>query len=441
MWFHSLSLSTKVSSRCAARSVWAELSDYARARNSTMILRHSHPPLAFYPAILLQPFVDDLPLTTQLRITNLFWTILWIYLVGTLFVLYPKAFSPWFLLVPASASFAMSLVGYNMHIPFGLLISFFFYLWYLSDQDPTNRWLRHGALLTLAGALTCIEYGLFVLFFLTLWFLKQWWQSSQKMAYTKRRLIDVSWLLLYLLILWPAGLLQLNLLRAYLHQAYIALFRLSAEASMFSSFWEMITIKWNASPLELALGLVVVGMMLARWRLLWRHGSGFVSMCVVLSTFYLQLNPVLAHRWYLFPIFATIYLFYLALLPHQFKALERYGQSLGLATGVAVLLFGIAFVAVEQQEATELQQLHTLLEQTPVSEVVVPLSVYACVKPYYPNLALRRVHDQSFATPALQDSLRYWQASRMLIVPREYSIALDTLRRTSTENYWIYYPQ
>jgi hypothetical protein len=131
----------------------AELSNYIREKQSTMFLRHEHSSVAFYPALALRPFVQHLPLHEQLRLANLAWILLWFTFLCVIFLRYPDTFSPWIILLPASASFAMSSAGYNMHIPFGLVVSAFLYCWFLYSLQPQKRGLKILTLFLLAATL------------------------------------------------------------------------------------------------------------------------------------------------------------------------------------------------------------------------------------------------------------------------------------------------
>lgn len=421
----------------------AELSRFARENNSTMFLRHQHPPLAYYPAALLHPLLQHLglPLHEQLRLTNLFWLLLWCTLLWRLMALHPPAWSPWTMLLPASASYAMAVVGYNMHITFGVMVAMFFYCWFLYEQSPATKGLKIAALFFLAASLVSVAYGLFLLFFLCVWVGIQFLRSSNKKQFLLQQVRNAGWLVLFLLILWPASVLSLSLPRSYIFQMYIALFRLPAQVSAFSSFWEMLMWKWNASIVELAIGAGLLVMVVYHWKTFWRYGSIAVSVGFIAAAIYLQTNPVLVLRWYLFPVFAIVFSVYIPVLFSAGILPQRWKTSLVAAAGTSALFFAIAFFAVHNPPNEQIVHIHTFLRERTGNTVVAPLSIYAQVQAYYPEKTFVRLHDTEFATDALADSVRTWRTRAAVLIPRSAATTLSIPPTDSTEQYLLFEQQ
>lgn len=415
------------------RASRSELSDFMRSQSSSMFHRHHHPPLAFYPAIALQHFTASLPLRWQLRLSNLFWLLLWVGVMAWLGWRWPEARSPFFVLLPASAAWAMAAVGYNMHIPFGLLTALFLLCWYLYDVHGHTA-LKRAAQLLLAGAFATVEYGIFLLGLLALWGVITFWKTGEKKRFLRSALASAGWVLLFFALLWPAGVYALGLAKSWVFQAYIALFRLSAEPVVFRGWWELLIDKWNANPLELLLLFILLGATLWRWRAALRHGSLFVASGFILALFYLQLNPALVYRWYLFPAFAVgfVFLGHVIMAERGEGSLPRRSSAkrdeagkgerrsgfvpLSFATA-AIALFLTAWALVPEPDYSDLKDIHRLLREVKPKAVLIPRSLLPPLKPYLPETDIRSHHDVAFPEMALADSIPLWRQGALVIVP------------------------
>lgn len=431
------------------RAVRSELSDFIRSQNSTMFHRHQHPPLAFYPAIALQPFTTGLPLQWQLRLANLFWLLLWAAVLAWLGWRWPEARTLFFVLLPASAAWAMAVVGYNMHIPFGLLAALFLLCWYLYDKHGATA-LKRAAQLLLAGAFATVEYGIFLLGLLALWGAIAFWKSGDKKRFFRDALASAGWVLLFFVLLWPAGLLALGLAKSWVFQAYIALFRLSAEPVVFHGWWELLLDKWNANPVELLLLFVLLAATLWRWRALLRHGSLFVASGFILALLYLQLNPALVYRWYLFPAFAVAFVFlgHVVMVERGKGKGERGEEKERRTAGVvplgfsatAIVLFLAAWALVPEPDYSELKDIHRLLRETRPKAVVIPRSLLPPLRPYLPETDITSHHDVAFPDMALGDSITQWRQRALVITP--VGVDADTLAADGTiGNYRYFLPR
>ena len=407
----------------------ARLSDYIRSAGSTMFYRHYHPPLAFYPAIALKSVTGGLPLHWQLRLANLFWLAVWIAALALLGWRYRELRSPALLLLPASAAWAMAVVGYNMHLPFGLLASLFFLCWYLYEEHG-HTGLKRAAQFFLATSFATVEYGMFVFAFIVLWGLIAFFRSKEKRRFLRDAAATAGWVLLFLLLLWPAGVLGLGLLKSWTFVIYVALFRLGGEPGAFAGWWTLIVEKWNANPFELLLLLVLLGAVLLRWRRLLSRGSLFAASGFVLALLYLQINPALVYRWYLFPAFSVGFvLFGYDVMERREEKGER-GESwrkavLPAVTVLSVLLFLAAWWVVPEPDYTELRRINTLVTTVKPRVLVTPRSLLPQLRPYLPDAEIVSYHDVAYPERALADSIPLWRARGLVIVP-----ASDSLRVT-----------
>ena len=455
----------------------SRLSDYIRSAGSTMFHRHYHPPLAFYPPILLAPLTASLPLQWQLRLAHLFWLLLWTGALALLGWRYAEARTPAIILVPASGAWAMAVVGYNMHLPFGLLASLFFLCWYLYEEHG-HAGLRRAALLFLAATLATVEYGMFVLFFILIHGALAFWKSGEKTLFLRRALSSAGWVLLFLMLLWPAGMFGLNLLKSWTFVIYIALFRLGGEPAAFAGWWTLLIEKWNANPLELLLLLALLGATLYRWRLLLVRGSLFTATGLLLALLYLQVNPALVYRWYLFPAFAVGFLLlgHVVLVrenrdssrtrdigdhgdeSHGDVSVERNGERgraimrtpaphaavTGRRTlvfaGVGVLMFVAAWWLVPEPDYSSLKELHRVVNAARPTSLFIPRSALPQLRHYHPGAAISSYHDTAYPEMSLADSLPRWRARGFVLIPR--SIDSSGLRPDGhTTEFWYFLPR
>ncbi|MGB5075206.1 MAG: hypothetical protein WBQ23_13805 [Bacteroidota bacterium] len=458
----------------------ARLSDYIRSSGSTMFYRHHHPPLAFYPAIALRPFVHSLPLQWQLRLANLFWLLVWTIALGLIGWRYAEARTPAIILVPASAAWAMAVVGYNMHLPFGLLASLFFFCWYLYEVHG-HTGLRRAAQFLLAACFATVEYGMFLLFFILLWGLIAFWKSREKKLFLRSALISAGWVLLFFAILWPAGVFGLKLLKSWAFVMYIALFRLGAEPVAFTGWWELLIGKWNSNPLELLLLILLLFSVLIRWRELLRRGSLFAASGFILALLYLQINPTLVYRWYLFPAFAVGFMLFGSVVGREKREkreekgeeeaeageeeLYRRGaqrraegfimkegdsgysrtSAVGWTAGpvrpgvfgaswervrststgralfaacVGIILFLAAIKLVPEPDYSELKQLHQIIEQVNPTYLTVARGLQPQLRPYLPEARFITYHDVAFPGMSLPDSIPLWRSRGFVLIPK-----------------------
>lgn len=417
----------------------AELSRAARERNATIFLRHYHPPLAYYMATAIQSIGLDMTLHDRLRLAGLGWMVLWITAFCALFVVWPSARSLWIIILPASTSYGMAVVGFNMHIVFGLMASSFFYFWFEYSQTPEaerSPAMRRVVLFFMAAALVSVAYGLFLSFFTGLWVLWSFVRSSDKKAFLRRKAGDLGWLVAFLLLLWPASILALELPRSYAFQMYIALFRLPGLQSTYMSFADMILQKWNSSVPELVLGVALLGIMLYHWKTLVRTGSLLVAFGLMAMIMYTQLNPVLILRWYLFPVFAILFVFYLPAVFRLGYVPARFNKIVWSVAAAAVL-FICSVLFIRTEDSTELWKIFGIVKQQSGREVFIPLSLAPQTQPYVPDVRLIRKHDTEFETEHLADSLAVWRQRGLVIVSKKYAAQLPAAS-DSTENYLFF---
>ena len=142
-----------------------ELSRMIRSSGSTAFRRHYHPPFAFYPPIVSHALFPDAEPEELLRGGNFILLAIFISLLALIGLRYPDLFSPWIMILPASANWVASAGGFSMHIPFGLAFTAMMMLWYGYALHPDRRWFRRGALAAAAVAATSVEYSLCLLVF------------------------------------------------------------------------------------------------------------------------------------------------------------------------------------------------------------------------------------------------------------------------------------
>lgn len=398
----------------------SELSREIRSANSTAFLRHYHPPVAFYPPILVRAVAPGLTEENQLRLGTFGLMILWVLFLAVIAVRYPDFFSPWFVLVPASANWIASSSGFNMHVLFGLAVTTTFLFWYAWERNRDRRWLKLFGLFFLALGISSVEYGLFLIGILALWNVVVLWRKrkGEWKGFLRTRAIDALWLLGFAAILWPAGVFRLGLLKSYALQAYIALFRLGEAGSSFPTFWSMIEGKWTRSPLELiALVAAIVGV-LWFWRDVLRRGSLFAAVLLIAAIAYTQMNPVLNLPWYLFPVFATCFTFF----PHVLS--EKLGVSPARETLVALILailfFTTAqFVVPDKPASTYARRVRAVVASQDRLAIVSVQDMAPRMGAYFPGRHVRGVHPADLKTDMMRDSLVIWSRNRILILPKD----------------------
>lgn len=422
-----------------------ELSAAVRAANSTAFLRHYHPPVAFYLPIVTDAVAPHLPEESRLRLGTFALMIFWILLLALLSTRYPDFYSPWFVLVPASANWVASASGFNMHILFGLAVTTAALLWYAYEKDRSRRLFKQLGLFSLALALCSVEYSLFLIGILALWNLLVLWRKGrgERLQFLRIRLVDAVWLLSFMALLWPAGVFKLGLLKSYALQAYIALFRLSEVPSSFPTFWSMVQGKWSRSPLELVVVAAALAGILWGWRELLHRGSLFVSLLLIAAIVYTQANPALNLPWYLFPVFALSFTLFLHVLSERYR--------LGPAReALAALLVGIAFFTVAQfvvqlPNSTYSRQVRNIIAAEPPRSIIAVQDMAPRMGAYFPGRRVRGIHPADLKAEVMADSLLMWSRNRILILPCEMQLPKKinkTARKVGeVEDLMIYAPK
>lgn len=407
-----------------------ELSAAVRAANSTAFLRHYHPPVAFYPAIVTDAVAPNMPEESRLRIGNFALMILWIIFLAVLSLRLPDFFSPWFVLLPASANWVASASGFNMHILFGLAVTSFALLWYAYEKDRGRRLYKTLGLFFLALALCSVEYSLFLIGILALWNLVVLWRKGKgnRLRFLRVRALDALWLLGFMALLWPAGIFKLGLLKSYALQAYIALFRLSAVESVFPTFRSMIEGKWSRSLLEpLLLAAVILGVLWG-WRELLRRGSLFVGLLLAAAIIYTQMNPALNLPWYLFPVFALGFAFFLHVLSERYVVGS--GRESLAALAVGIIFFTVAQFTVRLPDSTYSRDVRNVVVMQPPRSIISVQDMAPRMAAYFPGRRVRGILPEDLKGETMRDSLLMWSRNRILILPKDLELP-KKIRRTA----------
>ena len=90
------------------------------------------------------------------------------------------------------------------------------------------------------------------------------------------------------------------------------------------------------------------------WSKMLKRGSLFVSFGLVFIIGYMQLNPVLNLRWYLFPVFSIAFVFWFHVMSER-AAFSKAREGL-IAVVTAVVLLGLAQVEIELPSYTKARQ-------------------------------------------------------------------------------------
>jgi hypothetical protein len=247
---------------------------------------------------------------------------------------------------------------------------------------------------------------------------------------------SAGWVAIFILIFWPAAIISVNLLKNWVFTIYIALFRLSEEAAVFGNVIDLLFEKWNSSPLELLLLLALLVFFALRPRLLLRYGSVFIAVGIVLALLYLQVNPALVYRWYLFPVFA-IGFFFLAEVAARELA-WTWPKRPWVMAGISTVMFAIAVLVVAKPDYSENIRLHRLVKAESPSAMIVPRSVYPSLRPYWPDAAMHAYHDVAYDEMSVADSISVWRRRGLVIVPRA-ALPLDRTADGETEHYLLFH--
>lgn len=403
----------------------SEMSKMIRSRGSSAFYRHYHPPFAFYHPMITKAIAPDMPPENQLRFGTFGLIILWILILAALSLKEESLFTPWFVLIPASANWVASACGFNMHVPFGLALTTMAIAWYAYEGDRSKVWIKRVSLFFLAVALCSVEYSLFLNGMLFLWGIFTLWKKRKEWkAHLKVRFVDLAWLVGFMLVIWPAGVLKLGLLKSYALQAYIALFRLDSNVDGFTTFREMIEWKWTGSPIEMLLLVGIVVGIIWGWQKVLKRGSLFVSLGVVLAIIYTQLNPALVLRWYLFPVFSVAFAFYLHILS------ERAGFSHARESAIAFLtactLFAVTQLEIKLPSYTKAREVRDAVRTLSGADSAMPIITVQGMAPplgaYFPERQVRGFHPEDFKKGDMVDSLNAWMPDHILVIPGDVSV-------------------
>ena len=217
------------------------------------------------------------------------------------------------------------------------------------------------------------------------------------------------------------------------------MFRLGAEPVAFTGVLDILLSKWNSSLLELAMLTAFLLMLIGKWKSVLRQGSLAVALGFSIALLYLQTNPTLVYRWYLFPAFTVAFLLYATWSVREWPALKRL-TSLPATVLLSVLMFIIAVAAVEKPEYDELKEIHKIVSSMPAENIVLPRSIHPQLRPYYPQRHLRSHHDLAFGGMSIRDSLRLWTQSALVILPAAVEVGDDVVISQRTENYLFIAP-
>ena len=415
----------------------SEMSKMIRSSGSSAFYRHYHPPFAFYPPMITRAIYPSMDEENQLRLGSFVLMIAWIVLLALLSLRHRDLFSPWMLLVPSSANWIASACAFNMHVPFGLSLTLAMLCWYAYENDRSSVWLRRLTLVALAVAISSVEYSLFLIGGLTLYGLLDLWRRRSAWRQVARcRAIDAAWLAGTLLLLWPAGVLKLGLLKSYALQAYIALFRLSDDPGGYGSFAEMIEMKWTGSPLELVLLIAIIVGVAIKWRELIRRGSLFVSMIVITAICYTQLNPVLVLRWYLFPVFCLVFTLYARILA------DRLGWSMNrqtlVAVGLAIVIFIVAQFDIQLSSYTMAREVRAAVieHSAPGTPIIAEQGIAPPMGAYFSDRVVKGYHPWDLKNEDVRDSIIRWADDHVIIMTEEIPLELPEVERVG--KYVIY---
>jgi len=397
-----------------------ELSRMIRASGSTAFRRHYHPPFAFYPPVASRALFPDAEPEELLRGGNFIQIAIFISLLALVGLRFPDTFSPWMMILPASANWIASAGGFNMHIPFGLAVTAMMVLWYGYERNPERIGLRRGAIAAAAVATTSVEYSLFLLGLLGLWTLVDLWRRrSAWRGVVRSRSVDLLWFLGFLALIWPAGILKLGLIKSFALQTYIALFRLGGVESGFDTVWEMIAGKFSPSPVDLILlaaGLVALATL---WRRILSSGSLFVTTTLVAAILVLQSKPNLVLPWYLMPVFALVFIYGL----HRFWEERGWGASreTAVALGCSIAAFVAAQVVVDVRPYTQSRDVRDAIERADQRDrdIVTILGLAPPMSAYFPDREVTGYHGEDLDSPAFRDSIDRWGRDRILILLTE----------------------
>ncbi len=416
-----------------------ELSRTIRSSGSTAFYRHFHPPIAFYPSIILRSLAPDLSPERTLRVASIIFMVGWILLILVLSHWRPTLF-PWTIaILPATAHYIQSAAAFNMHIPFGLALLGMLLCWraYLAAGSE-DTFLRRGALIFFGIALCAVEYSLVLLGGVLLWSLYRIWVDRDHWVIAlRRRLVDGLWVLGTIFLIWPGGILNLGLLKSYAHQAYIALFRLKDVPAGFSSPLDLIAGKFSPSPLDLLLlllGLFVVARPLHR---VITEGYRAVSVLLLGAILVLQINPSLVLPWYTFPIFAVAIGLYLS---GDF-VISSMPKNRLLLFGILVpsITFTVALFTASVESDSFLLDLKDVVEDRIPADlpIVADQRITPSLGGYFLTRKIVGYHMMEIPKEERADSLSAWKGrGAALILPIEFgSAGHDTVR-----DYVVDYP-
>lgn len=402
-----------------------ELSRAIRASGSTAFYRHFHPPVAFYPSMIIRTVAPDLSPEQTLRVASIIFMVGWILVILALSRWRPSVF-PWTIaLLPATAHYIQSAAAFNMHIPFGLATLGMFLCWRAyTRSDRDDLLLRRATLIFFGVALCAVEYSLVLLSGAIMWGLFQLWSDRDHLrSALGRRMVDGLWVVGTILITWPGGIFNLGLLKSYAHQAYIALFRLKDVPSGFSSPIELVAGKFSPSPLDLLLLLVGLAVVIIPFRRLVREGYRAVSLLLLVAILILQLNPSLVLPWYTFPLFAVALVLYLS--EGKFKAILSRNSSVIVAIGLPAITFAVALVTVTVESDSFVLDMKGIVEERIPKDVpiIADQTIVPGLGGYFLTREIIGYHTLEIPGSQRRDSVEAWQSrGAALILPIEFGL-------------------
>lgn len=395
-----------------------QLSDEFRKDDITIFLRHNHSPVALYPFFIVESLKLGLPIEKQMRLTNLIWVYIWLIIILILFLKFPQISSPWFILIPISSNLSISMSYFNMHIPFGLMSSLGFYCWYYYEKEPNEKWFRILAIFFISTAIVCVEYSLFLLGALILWCAQYLLFSSERKKFLKSCFMNLVIGFSFIIILWPASIFKLNLLKSYSHQIYMSIFRISKlETSPFNSFWNMIFWKWSPSIFELIILIFIFSVVVFLIVKKNKSSSLFVSFILLSIIMFLQLNPNLTLRWYLFPVFIIAYFVLVPIILSEvteLKLQQKTNQMLFLLCFSLVIFFNLA--SSREKEYSETKEIKIKISEVNYSNIILPRSLFPQLRNYI-NGNVIDYHDKLFENKFFLDSLGQNYKNYLLVLP------------------------
>lgn len=397
----------------------SEMSRMVRRSGSSAFYRHYHPPVAFYPSMVVGRLFPGMEPERVLRASSVIFMVGWIVVMFLFGSIRPHLFPASILLLPASAHYMLASSGFNMHIPFGLalLSTMIFWRGYIATGHK-DLVLRRSTLVAFGLALCLVEYSIILLGGVLLWTLFRLLRDRTELRGGLRSLLtDALWVLGTILIVWPAGIFSLGLLKSYAQQGYIALFRLKDVPAGFDSIGDLVASKFTPSPADLLLLLVVLVTTLAQPRRLIKEGYLAVSTLLLTAILLLQLSPSLVLPWYTFPIFSIAFVLYLSEPSLLTRFFSRNNPVPWIVT--ALLLFGAGLATVSVESDRRSIEIRDQLSTPELGHLPIVTSHRLSPKlgGYFLTREITGVHFESIAREQLRDSVDHWLLTSVVALP------------------------